>query len=160
MVRVLLLFGVLMGLEVAAVQTRPTEFHWARVVLPGGVELKLEMAVTVEQRMLGYMHREHVADDEGMLFLFDSVAIHGIWMRNCKVSLDVLWLDANFRIVEIAPRLQPCPPTSEDPEARQCPVRQPMRNSSYVLEIAGGRAEALGLEAGQTMVVLSDPVLP
>jgi len=152
--------GILLLTAACVSASAPTEYDWARAVLPGGVELKLEMAVSAEQRMLGYMDRAHVADDEGMLFLFGSIATHGIWMRNCLVPLDIIWLDKNLRIVEIAPRLQPCPPSDVDPEMKDCPVHQPMRQSAYVLEIAGGRAEVLGLAVGQSIVVLSEPELP
>lgn len=125
----------------------------AVAVFPSGDEFMLELAVTPEQRRTGYMYREEVGPLDGMLFLFGTDEPHGIWMKNCRVALDIIWLDRDFRVVHVAPDRQPCP------EGGECPSAYPLRPARYVLELAAGRAAETGLAPGDTVVVLSDPPL-
>jgi len=122
-------------------------------ILPSGDELLLELAITDEERRVGYMHREEVGLNQGMLFLFGSTDYHGIWMKNCKVALDIVWLDRRLKVVDIAMDRQPC--RAKGP----CPSAYPSRPAFYVLELAAGRAAGIGLKAGDRLVVLSDPPL-
>ncbi len=125
--------------------------EWKVAVFPSGAEFSLELAADDAARARGYMFRERVGPREGMLFVFDEPGHHSIWMKNCKVSLDIVWLDAVFRVVEIAHDLQPCP------QRGPCPSSVPMRSASYVLEVAGGTARREGLETGDVIVLLEEP---
>jgi len=125
----------------------------ATAIFPSGAEFRLEVAADSESRRLGYMYREQIGPREGMLFLFEETAPHGFWMKNCKVSLDLIWLDEAFRIVQIAYDQPPCP------EEGECPVLVPLKAARYVVEIAGGTAEREGLEAGNRLVILTEPPL-
>ena len=126
----------------------------AVAVLPSGAEFTLEFAVDAETRARGYMFRERVGPREGMWFVFESPGRHGIWMKNCRVPLDLVWLDAARRVVHLAESAPPCPASGE------CPVVEPMRPALYVLELAGGTARKEGLKLGDTVVLLSDPPNP
>ena len=120
-------------------------------VLPSGAEFTLEIAADPESRATGYMFRDHVGPREGMLFLFEEPARHSMWMKNCRVSLDLIWLDASRRIVHLAESQPPCP--ADGP----CPIIEPMRPARYVLELAGGTARREGLRLGDAVTLLSDP---
>ena len=124
---------------------------WKVAVFPSGAEFSLEIAADDAARARGYMFRERVGPHEGMLFFFDEPGHHSIWMKNCKVSLDIIWLDAAFRVADIAHDLQPCP------REGRCPSSIPMRSASYVLEVAGGTARREGLEPGDVIVLLEEP---
>jgi len=127
---------------------------WAVAVFPSGSEFALEIAADPETRRVGYMYREQVGPTEGMLFLFESTARHGIWMKNCKVALDIIWLDEQWRVVDIVEELPPC----RDGEA--CIGVEPLAAARYVLEVAGGAAGAGGLKRGDRLVILADVELP
>ena len=127
--------------------------EWAVAVFPSGAEFSLEIAASDRERMRGYMFREEVPAEAGMLFLFEATEQHSIWMKNCRVALDIIWLDEEFRVVEIAPRAQPCP--ADGP----CPSMQPMHVSRYVLEVAGGRAAEEKLARGDLVIIHSEPPL-
>jgi uncharacterized membrane protein (UPF0127 family) len=128
--------------------------EWAVAVFPSGAEFGLEIAADPESRRLGYMNREVIAAAEGMLFLFETTERHAMWMKNCLVSLDIIWLDEKLRVVDIQRRIPPCPPDGE------CPSRAPIAAARYVLEVAAGTTEREGLERGQTVVILAEPELP
>jgi uncharacterized membrane protein (UPF0127 family) len=121
---------------------------WAVAVLPSGTELSIEIAADDAARQRGYMFRESVGPREGMLFVFDAPGQHAIWMRNCLVPLDILWLDKGFQVVEMAVDRQPCPPQGD------CPSFVPMRLASYVLEVAAGTAREQKLAIGDRIQVL------
>jgi len=127
---------------------------WARAVFPSGDEFQLEVASDASSRRIGYMYRDEVGPRDGMLFLFDAPDRHAIWMKNCRVSLDILWLDEGFRVVEIAANRPPCPAEGD------CPLIVPMRVSPYVLELAAGTAAAQGLAPGSRLIIISDPAIP
>ena len=127
--------------------------RWAVAVLPSGHEFSLEIAATPEERARGYMFREAVAPREGMLFVFEEAGGHGFWMKNCRTSLDIVWLDAQWRVVDLAENLPPCPPDGA------CPTHEPEVPARYVLEFAAGTARAEKLALGQSVVVLSVPPL-
>lgn len=124
---------------------------WAVAVLPTGHEFSLEIAADEASRARGYMGRERVRPREGMLFIFDADDRHSFWMKDCKVSLDMVWLDANLRVVWVAPKQVPCPAGGE------CPSIVPQAPSRYVLEFAAGTIAAESLKPGDSIVVLSDP---
>ncbi len=142
-------------LLLAIMQAAASELpKWAVAVMPSGDEFNVEVARTAEERARGYMFREHVGPKEGMLFLFDRPGRHGFWMKNCKVSLDIIWLDENWSIAHIAHDQPPCP------DAGDCPSIVPMKAGRYVLEIAAGGARKQKLELGQRLVILSEPAIP
>jgi uncharacterized membrane protein (UPF0127 family) len=125
----------------------PGTMEWAVAVLPGGQEFMLEVARDGMSQARGYMFREHVGPREGMLFVYEDTGRHSIWMKNCKVPLDVVWLDASYRVVHLA-SLAPCPPEG------YCPGTLPPTPSRYVLEFAAGTVREQGLEIGDAVVVV------
>ncbi len=120
-------------------------------VFPSGAQFHLEIAANEESRRIGYMFRERVGPQEGMLFLFDEAERHPFWMKNCKVNLDIIWIDAHQRVAEIAHDQPPCP--GDGP----CPNVFPMRVASYVLEVAGGTARRERLALGDRVMLHLEP---
>jgi hypothetical protein len=67
----------------------------------GGHPLKVELAITDPQRMQGLMHREKLAQNDGMLFVFDEPAYQSMWMKNTLIPLSVAFIDADGVILNI-----------------------------------------------------------
>jgi uncharacterized membrane protein (UPF0127 family) len=103
------------------------------LTLPSGKVLKTEVMVKDEDRAMGLMFRPSLPLDQGMLFVFEESEFHGIWMKNCKFPIDILWLDDRKTIVHLE---QGVPPCAADP----CPVYQPLRKASFVVELNAGQA--------------------
>src|SRR5437867_679123 len=76
--------------------------------LPSGKVLQSEVMVKDEDRAMGLMFRASLPKDHGMLFLFDQPDFHTIWMKNCKFPIDIVWLDGDRRVVDVAPSVPPC----------------------------------------------------
>jgi uncharacterized membrane protein (UPF0127 family) len=127
--------------------------RWAVAVLPSGHEFALEVAADDTARQRGYMGREKIGPREGMIFMFDEDERHSFWMKNCKVALDIVWLDHNLRVVWVAADRQPCPANGD------CPSIVPPFSARYVVEFAAGTVTAEMLRPGDAVVVLSDPPL-
>jgi uncharacterized protein len=116
------------------------------MTLPGGTTIQVELADTPQKRAEGLMYREHLADDRGMLFTFPQAQAWVFWMKNTKISLDLIWLDEKKQIVHIEQRVPICTRTDDS-----CPQYRPNEGALYVLELAGGRAESLKLQRGSKL---------
>jgi uncharacterized membrane protein (UPF0127 family) len=127
--------------------------RWAVAVLPNGHEFALEVAADDVSRQRGFMGRERIGPRSGMLFVFDGDDRHSFWMKDCKVALDIVWLDVMGRVVWVAANRAPCPTTGD------CPSVVPPSPSRYVVEFAAGTVAAEALKPGDAVVVLSDPPL-
>ena len=73
-------------------------FDSARVRLVAShdtLTLTVQLAVSPQQRTMGLMERRHLADDHGMLFVYDSTQPRtaGFWMYRTRIPLDIAFLD-------------------------------------------------------------------
>ena len=114
--------------------------------LPGGREIRAEVLTRPEDLQRGMMFRESLAPHRGMLFVHPTAGRHSYWMFQCRIPLDIIWLDAGKRIVEISADTPPCPG-----EARTCPSYGGNHDALYVLEMAGGMAKKYGLKPGDVL---------
>ena len=95
-----------------------------------GKEYLLEIARSTKQRRHGLMFREHLDNQQGMLFIYPRSGDHRIWMKNTLIPLTVIWLDKNERIIGME-KLSPC---ASDP----CPSYGVSKPSKYIIELNGG----------------------
>ena len=114
---------------------------------PGGpVSVRVEIADTPEAIRRGLMWRSELADDAGMLFVFTDDQKRTFWMKNTPISLDILFIDRDLRVVSIARSTEPY-------SLARIPSGKPAR---YVLEVAAGFAARHRIEPG-TRVRIPDP---
>jgi uncharacterized protein len=116
------------------------------VTLPGGQKIRAEVEVTAAEMQKGMMFRDSLPHDRGMLFIHDKPGFYPYWMFQCKIPLDIIWMDSSHRIVEISVDTPPC-----QTEASQCPNYGGHQEAQYVLELGGGEAKRLGVRRGQTI---------
>lgn len=137
------------GREEPAQEARPA----GQVTFPSGRVFYVDLAVTLQEQMKGYMGRRRVGPDEGMLFIYKDEGIHKFWMKNCLTALDIIWLDRQGRVIAIEHSAPPCGPG-------ECPSLGPDRPSFTVLEVAPGVAREEGLETGSQLGIVTDQVRP
>jgi len=114
------------------------------LTLPSGTVLQVEVMVKDEDRAMGLMFRPSLPKDRGMLFLFERPDFQGIWMKNCKFPIDIVWLDEARKVVHVAESVPPC-------KAEPCPVYTPLRRASYVVELNAGQARKEKAVLGSTI---------
>jgi uncharacterized membrane protein (UPF0127 family) len=108
----------------------------------GQHQFNVEVAETPQQMTQGLMFRRTLAPDAGMLFDYKEPTMATMWMRNTLIPLDMLFVDARGRIVNIKERAVPL---SLDMIAAVAPVRA-------VIELNGGTAARLGIKPGDEVL--------
>ena len=99
---------------------------------------KVEVAASPEAQAKGLMFRTSLGDDEGMIFPSAVPEPKSFWMKNTPLSLDIIFIGADGRILNIAANTTPY---SLDSVSSKGPA-------SGVLELRAGRAAALGIVPG------------
>ena len=102
----------------------------------------VELALTVEQRSQGLMHRQSMPLDHGMLFDFGEMRPVSMWMQNTPLPLDMLFIQRDGTISHIHRKAVPF---SQTIISSRGPVH-------FVLELNGGRAASLGIEVGDRVM--------
>lgn len=102
---------------------------------------KVEIAKTEKQREEGLMERKSLDKDKGMLFIFDKESIYPFWMKNTFISLDIIWIDNSYKVVDIKENNKPC-------NNIFCSSIYPSSKAKYVLEINAGLCSELGIKKG------------
>jgi uncharacterized protein len=69
-------------------------------------QVQAEIADRPASRARGLMFRESLADNHGMLFVFDTPSRQCMWMKNTPLPLSVAFIKADGRIANIA-QMQP-----------------------------------------------------
>jgi len=110
----------------------------------GRQELEVEIAANDAQRRIGLMNRNSLAERRGMLFVFEKQGYLNFWMKNTLISLDMLFIDENNKIVHIVRNASPCRAARDG----DCPKYNSAKPAKYVLEINGGLAEKFAIGIG------------
>jgi uncharacterized membrane protein (UPF0127 family) len=63
--------------------------------------IDIELAQNESQQQLGLMYRDTLAENQGMLFVFDNEEVRSFWMKNTILSLDMIFVNAHNEIVTI-----------------------------------------------------------
>ena len=152
MTRIVLMTIVALGLAApsfggAGSATGTTASRLLPIQTPSGVIIQAEIADTPQKRATGLMYRDHLTKDHGMLFLFDEPQAWTFWMKNTKIALDIIWLDAKKRVVHIEHNVPIC--TRTDESCRQ--YRSNSEDAMFVLEIAGGTVQGYKIEKGSKL---------
>ncbi|HXV68301.1 MAG TPA: DUF192 domain-containing protein [Nitrospira sp.] len=147
-----LLIGFLLAvaelpLQEPTAQSLPFEPRLIPIQTPSGITIQAEVADTPQRRAIGLMFRDHLKKDHGMLFFFSEPRAWTFWMKNTKISLDLIWLDGAKRVVHIERTVPIC--TRRDDA---CPQYRPnSEDAVYVLEIAGGTVDGYKIEKGSKL---------
>jgi len=109
------------------------------IVTKNGVQVfSVEMATTEQEKETGLMYRKELADGKGMLFDFSSEQEVSMWMKNTYISLDMIFIRADGRILRIAENTEPLSTT----------IISSRGLAKGVLEVIAGTARKYGIEPG------------
>jgi uncharacterized protein len=113
-----------------------------------GHHFQIEIAADDAARQRGLMFRDSLAEDHGMLFLFEQPGMLTFWMKNTHIPLDILYFDQNYKLVSVQQRVPPCRSAGND-----CPTYPSAGPAQYVLELNAGMTEKLGITPGDKLTV-------
>lgn len=111
------------------------------VTTQGNIVVTAEIADTAAKRTQGLMNRHELAENSGMLFVFDSEDVQSFWMKDTYISLDMIFISANQQIVFIERNTTPLSETTISPTTP----------AQYVLEVNAGFSDAHGVSVGNTV---------
>ena len=113
------------------------------IVSASGVHaFNVELATTEEERERGLMFRKELPQGQGMLFDFFTDQPVSFWMHNTYISLDLIFIRSDGRIMHIAENAKTL---SDDLIPSGAPVRA-------VLEVIAGTARQLGIKPGDKVI--------
>lgn len=111
------------------------------VILPGGQRIKvIAIADSAEEQAQGLSGRTSLGQNEGIWFIFDEEGYYPFWMPEMNFSLDIIWLDKDYRVADIARNVSPLPPLELNP-----PRYTNQRLAKYVLEVNAGVGSGLAI---------------
>src|SRR5471030_1271465 len=133
-VAALISLGALIGSSAQGASVQPLE-----IVTKSGVQVfSVEMATTEQEKETGLMYRKELADGKGMLFDFSPEQEVSMWMKNTYISLDMIFIRADGRILRIA----------ENTEPLSTKIIASGGLAKGVLEVIAGTAEKYGIKPG------------
>lgn len=103
--------------------------------------IDIEIAETDSARERGLMQRSSLPERSGMLFIFPREEVQSFWMVNTPIALDLMFVDADSQIVDIAKYTRPFSASSIFSDA---PAR-------YVIEVAAGFSDTHGITEGESV---------
>ncbi|MCD9030677.1 DUF192 domain-containing protein [Luteimonas sp. Y-2-2-4F] len=125
--------------------------HWVELA---GQRYTVELATNDAERARGLMFRDSMPRDRGMLFIHDAQTPLAYWMKNTRISLDILYFDEGLRLVSQQRDVPPCS------AGNRCPTYPSSAPARYVLELNAGEAARLQLQDGATLTVSPSVGLP
>ena len=106
--------------------------------------IQAQIADESKEHEVGLADYSSLALDEGMLFVFDKSASYVFWMKDVEFAIDIIWIDDQKKIVDIAPNVPP-EPARDDKELSKY---KPKADAKYVLEINAGVSSLHNLQVG------------
>jgi uncharacterized membrane protein (UPF0127 family) len=105
------------------------------------VTLDIEIAKTNFEIQTGLMYRDSMENNQGMLFVFENETPRFFYMKNTKIPLDLIFINANNKIVSFQKEAKPFNESS-------LPSNAPAK---FVLEINAGLVTNLNLSVGDSI---------
>jgi uncharacterized protein len=109
------------------------------IITKSGVQVfSVELATTEDEKTTGLMYRKGLPEGKGMLFDFSPAQDVSMWMKNTYISLDMIFIRPDGRILRIA----------ESTEPMSTKIIPSGGLAKGVLEVIAGTAKKYGIEPG------------
>lgn len=129
----------------APVHAAVTFKHGTLTIVQGKVRtiVDVEVADTPESRAQGLMNRTSLAENAGMLFIFESAEQWSFWMKNTLIPLSLAFVDEQWEIVDIQDMA-----VAPDPQNGPFEFYGAAKPARYALEVNQGFFRRKGLSVG------------
>ena len=111
-------------------------------------KFNVEFARSEAEKATGLMFRERLADDEGMLYMWNTSSPRQFWMKNTLINLDILFIDSDYRVVHI----------EESAQKGSSRIISSLLPVQYVLEINAGQAQLRKITPGALLSAKNLPM--
>ena len=101
----------------------------------------VELAKNEYAREKGLQCKKYLKKNEGMLFIWSDEDYRNFWMKNTAIPLDLIYINSNFKIVDIY----------FDAEPLSKKIIKSKKKAQYVLELNAGRLNYLGFQLGDSI---------
>ena len=108
----------------------------------GSKTFTLEIANDAAEREKGLMRRDSMPADHGMIFVFAGDQRLGFWMRNTRIPLDIIYVNANGVVVSVK-QMRPYDTSTTYADAP----------AKYAIELNQGQAAAAGVKVGDQLTL-------
>lgn len=105
------------------------------------VYFNVEIARKKIDREKGLMFRKNLSLDKGMLFIFPNESKVSMWMKNTLISLDIIFISKNYKIVDIINNVK----------VMSKEVLTSKVKAKYALEINAGLVKKLNIKIGNNI---------
>jgi uncharacterized protein len=106
-------------------------------------KFKVEVAKSEKEKQIGLSDTKELADNQGMLFVFDKPDYYSFWMKGMEFPIDIIYINGD-KVTTVIPNA----PVPTDGDLR---VYQPKEKSDKVLEINAGLAKKYNIKEGSTI---------
>lgn len=100
----------------------------------------LRVADDEAERTQGLSGVTKLGPNEGLLMKFEGDALWGIWMKDMKIPLDIIWLDKNKQVIYIV--------KGATPEHSTLTTFEPKTPARYVIELPAGGVDQAAIKTG------------
>lgn len=136
----ILIGGVVIVLIAMVISFAVVNFRSSTEVRIGSGFFSVQTAATNASREKGLGGVEALGPTDGLLMVFGSDALYGIWMKDMKVPIDIIWLDAEKKVVHMV--------TAADPALSISKTFTPTVPARYVLELKAGMIQSSAIKIG------------
>ena len=115
---------------------------------------QIELAFTEAEQTKGLMDRDKLAETGGMLFVSDTMSRRSFWMKGCRFDLDLIYMDAEGVVVATHRMKKEKPQQRNESELAyydRLPTYDSGKPAQFVLELAAGQIDFLGLQVGDKL---------
>jgi uncharacterized membrane protein (UPF0127 family) len=115
----------------------------SEVRLGSGV-FNVQLATTDAARIQGLSGVDNLGANGGLLMIFQSDDKWGIWMKDMKIPLDIIWMNNEKKVIYIV--------TDASPNLGTSKIFTPVDPARYVLEVSAGTVKNAGIKIGNSAV--------
>lgn len=132
--------GLVLILVALVISYMSRNFQPTTEVKLGSGVFSVQLASTDATRIQGLSGVDHLNTNSGLLMVFQSDNTWGIWMKDMKIPLDIVWMNHDKKVIYIV--------TDASPDLGTSKTFTPEDPARYVLEVPAGTVKNAGIKVG------------
>ncbi len=143
----LLLGAIVVIFAIVIVMTLLLNSRKSTKVLVNGKTVNVMVARTDGEKQIGLSGKDEIAENQGMLFIFDKPNYYSFWMKEMKFPIDIIYINGG-KVTTIVKNAKP--PSSANAELT---IYHPAQQSDKVLELNAGSADKFSIKTGTVIKI-------